>query len=147
MNDKVLKIAGLIFLIKTAFDWLSNQVLKQISYGTPKIDLKKTDITGIEAVVELPITNNTPTSVQIQNVEGGLFYGNDMVAPIRSDSTTITANTTTIFYIETKIAFDDLAEDIVNIIASQEYLRALRFKGNIKAMGLVFPVDEKLTLV
>ncbi|MCB0707435.1 MAG: hypothetical protein KDC34_19095 [Saprospiraceae bacterium] len=146
-QDNTLKYLGVAAIFYFGLKWLGNRVYTNLLIGTPAIESKTVTAQGINLTISIPITNQSNVSLPIQSFIGGLVYGQyaladlNMIGPVNIES-----GETTLININAFINYQNLANQIISIVTSGDWLNAARVVGVIKASGLSIPVNQAIKI-
>ena len=141
--QNILMWIGIAALLYMGGNRLSEETLKRISYGVPKIKVKKAGLIGLEIQIIMPITNRTPVGFPVDSLTASIFYGTNRItdfalaAPIIIES-----NNTTSLLFDVTLNYATLAQSVENVYNSESWLQYLRVEGTSISKGIVFPFDS-----
>lgn len=143
--DRLLKLGGIAFVIYLLATKAGSALYNQILVGRPRIKLGKLSVSGIQAILTIPVTNNLPVSAPLDALMGQVMYGVYPVADFAMNSkVVILANQTTELVINTYLDWSKLAGSLIDLVESGQFLNALTVKGHAVSSGIVFPFENKL---
>lgn len=143
--DRLLKLGGIAFVIYLLATKAGSALYNQILVGRPRIKLGKLSVSGIQAILYFPVTNNLPVSAPLDALMGQVMYGVYPVADFAMNSkVVILANQTTELVINTYLDWSKLAGNLIDIVETGQFLNALTVKGHAVSSGIVFPFENKL---
>jgi len=140
--------AGYAALAYFGLTYLGTAVANEISFGKPRLKIKKTTFTGIDATISIPITNNLPISFSIDTFKGEVLYGDKKLSDLLlNHAMVISGGETSVLDIQTVLNFENLATNIVDLIASGDYLQSIYLKGFVVSSGVAYAFKEKFVLI
>ncbi len=149
---KVLLIIGaLAFFGKKAFD----NVFSKIIYGQTKLRTRGVTVIttpgkeGVGLKIELvqPIRNDNPVPFPLSALQGSMFYGAQKLADFAlANPVTMAPGQTVDLVFQGILDFGTSAQAINNMISTQDWFQALRFKGTATSTGITFPFDHTVTV-
>lgn len=147
-TDKVLKYLGIGFLVYQAFNWFSNQAMQRFAVGRPSFRVRKLNPTFLDGLLTIPITNSTPVNLPIDGFKGDILYGQYRVAGVAiNQPVTLAGNQTINLEISVSIDYANLADNIVSLVTSGEFLQNLRVKGQLLSSGLIVPINQSIQIL
>lgn len=135
-NSILLKAGGIGLLLFLIFRKTVNTVSSSISLLNASVQNVSLKVSGVELDVKLQFRNTGDISVNIDSFQGALYYGQTPLANLFITDQVITANATETVGVETTIAFDQLANGIVGLITSGQWLNNLSVAGYITSNGI-----------
>lgn len=148
MKLKPLEIAGLIGLGFLLFGKVGSYLSNAVSVGTIRFKLLNTTPVGTTLRLFIPVSNSASVSYPFELFEGNLLYGNYPLGLVYVPGpVTIPANGSTTIQTDVQISFTNLANQVVQMILSGEWLNALSVKGTLTASGVKIPISQNISLV
>lgn len=146
-TDKVLRAAGIIGIGYLLFNFVSNQVYSRLGFGNTRINLGRLDPTGVQVEIIQPLVNNNPVSFPLDSLQFQVLYGDNVLTQVTMPQPiVIEGNSSTDLSFNSFLDFSNLAGSVANIIASGQFLQALRVKGVAVSSGLAIPFTHTVSI-
>lgn len=127
---------------------LFNAIADSITIKDVAIKFGSLDLTGLKIQVPLTIQNNSDISIPVESFRGQIIYGAQEIAPVMINVPhTIDAHNTSVLTVDSKINFLEIAQDILDLINSGQYLNNLRLVGILTYKGIGIPIDRMITII
>lgn len=144
----ILKIIGVgaigLYLLSKAY----NTFVSNISIDSASIKFGSISLSGVPILITLGVLNNTNIPIPLQNFKGNLLYGNEPIAPLLIKAPiTIEANKITYIKIDTNINFRELANDILQVITTKQYLNNLSLEGQLSYENYTIPIHTGIKII
>lgn len=129
-----------------------NRIWANIEYGFTRVKLSWPRVNGNGTVtlpveVTQPIVNKNAVAFPLDAIEGGLYYGNDQLATFALPAPmSIAANSTTDLKFNGELSLQGVATELEEILRTNQWLQALRFKGTATSAGVTFPFDHTVSI-
>jgi LEA14-like dessication related protein len=149
MKNGLKWLIGLAALLLYAGNRAVNTVLEGITYGTPTVKIQNFKLLppSVDVRVRLPIINANTFSLPLNGFDLKLYFGQDLLAPIKSASIkNIAASTTTPIDFTATVPLLGAGQTIIEAIQSGDYTKGFFLKGTVKIKGIDFPYSQKLTI-
>lgn len=145
--EKLLKFAGIAGIGYLIFNAISNSIYSRLSFGNTRIRLGSITPQGVNATLTVPITNNNPVTFPLEDLRFLVLYGNNRLSEVvMPQPVDIAANETTELTFNSFLSFADLSSSIVNLIASGQFLQALRIQGTAASSGIIIPFTHTVSV-
>jgi hypothetical protein len=142
-TDDILKWTGILAVAYLILTQAGNAIYNRITFGRPTLRVNRLTATGIQISFSIPITNETPVGFPLDSLTGEVLYGtNSLSSFFLNRQVIIAANDTTALDFNATIEYSQLSNSVANIIDSQVWLQALKFKGFATSSGVVFPFEN-----
>lgn len=146
-TQKLLSYVGIGALFYFGAQWLSANVSRRLKVGTPKLDITDSNLLELNAKLTIPLENLTPVAIPINSFSGVVTYGNYILANIAIQNITLQGNESVDIPIDIRIVYAYLAQQLIGLISSGNYLNNLYVKGEILSAGLIIPVNQKIRVL
>lgn len=147
MSDKFLKLAGIVGIGYLLFNALSSAVSSRFSFGATRIRLGNLSPTGVQVTVTQPVSNTNPISFPLDTMNFQILYGENLLTTLTLPApVTVEANGTTNLEFDSFLDFSNLTGSVAAIIASGQFLQALRVKGYAVSSGIIIPFEHTVTI-
>lgn len=129
-----------------------NKIWSNIEYGFTRVKISWPRVNGDGTVtlpvqVTQPIINKNAIPFPLDNITGGLYYGNDRLATFSLPApVSIAANTTTDLRFDGLLSLQGVATELEEILRTNQWLQSLRFKGEATSAGVTFPFDHTVSI-
>lgn len=148
MKLKPLEIAGLLGLAYLIFGKVGSYLANAVSVGSITFKMMNTTPAGTTLRLYIPVKNSASVSYPFELFQGNLFYGNYPLGLVYIPGpVTIPANGATTIQTDVQISFTNLANQVVQMIISGEWLNAITVKGTLTASGVKIPISQNISLV
>lgn len=151
-TNSLLQYAGIAFIGYLLLGKLFNSVSNNIAFGRPRIQLGKVNFQNklpksVSAVITLPVTNNNSVSFPIDDLVTQILYGTYLLSSLRlSKPVEIASGATTDLVFNTTLDFSQLAGNVIALVASGEFLQALRLEGTAYSAGVAIPFEKTISV-
>lgn len=145
--DKLLKLIGIGAIIYFVSNKLGRELSNRISVGKITIQIRKA-FPEFNLRLFIPVINNTPLSLPFDRFAGKLYYGNVPLADMDvSDPTTLEAGETITTELDVKVGYDNVTEQIANILQGGQILNRFYVKGYVYSSGVIIPIDQNIQII
>ena len=151
-QDTLLKWGGIAFLCYLGSKWLASRVSALLDIGQPRISLGAVEWAGplplsVSATIDLPITNRNAVSFPVDQLLANVVYGQFVLSSLQmTQPVVIQSGETTVLQFNTQLSFADLGGNIAALVASGDYLQALRLVGNVRVEGVTIPFSNTISI-
>lgn len=137
--------AGVLFLVGST---VARAVTQRISVQRVRARMKSLSLTYANVEILIDIHNTAGVSVPIDSFQGRLMYGGQSLADIHAPNpVVVNHNQTTTLTLVVPVQFTRLAENIVQLIESGQFIQALHVEGIIRSGGISVPVQKNLIAI
>lgn len=144
----LLAVIGAFALGWFALNKVFNHVASSLYVHSVGLRVGSFDFTGLKLTIPITIENRSGVSIPINSFRGNIFYGVQDIAPVFiNNKITIAAKELTTINVETLIKIKDTAQNILDLIASNEYLNNLRLVGLLNYEGIELPIDQVIKII
>ncbi|MEI2693707.1 MAG: hypothetical protein V9E90_01425 [Saprospiraceae bacterium] len=144
----ILAVIGAFALGWFALNKVFNHVASSIYVHSVGLRVGSFDLTGLNLTIPITVENRSNVSIPINSFRGNIFYGVQDIAPVFiNNKITIAAKAMTVIQVETLIKIKDTAQNILDLIASNEYLNNLRLVGLLNYEGVELPIDQVIKII
>lgn len=144
----VLAIIGTISIGLWLLSRLANKIVSEISVTNVGLSFGTLGPTGVDFTLPISFANNTSVSIPIESFRGSLIYGTQEVAPVLINlPSSIKANSTSTIHVDSRIQFTQVAQNILELVRSGQYLNNLRLVGVLTYKGIGIPIDQVVTII
>lgn len=144
----VLAIIGTLSIGLWLLSKLANKLVSEISVSNVGLSFGSLSPTGIDFTLPISFTNNTSLTIPIESFRGSLIYGAQEVAPVLINiPSSIKAHSTSTINVDSRIQFPVVAQNILDLVRSGQYLNNLRLVGVLTYKGIGIPIDQVVTII
>lgn len=123
-------------------------LISKINFGTPRVRLGEFTYSGVDAEIFIPVISQLPADVPIEWFEGRLTYGRYEVARVYiPEAIQIISDDTTTLHTRAQVRYENLAHSIVSLVQSGQFAQQLRLIGVLRAGGVNWPINTRLSVV
>ncbi len=144
---KPLEIIGAGLLLSWLFKSAGNSVVNKLQVQKIKIDQPVFTFDGAHIDLYFTIKNNGLISLPLDGFSGVLKYGDTSLSSLSiSQSTTLEAGSISVVPASAFIGFAQLANELLDLIQSGDFLNGLYVKGNLISSSVNIPINQPITL-
>ena len=148
MNSKTIQYIGLGAIAYIILTNLGGWLAQKISIGSIKVKLGSTTAMGQNMTLYIPVINSAPVSYPFEGFQGLLRWGQNPLAQILiNQPITITASDTTTIPVQIFVPFANLGTQLIDIIASGNWLAGATIQGTLRAGGMNVPISQPIQLL